>query len=117
MIEYSITNDGILQSNLIEISHIKYACDTEEHKHDAIEFVYILSGKGEHIIDGRKEKVSRGPLVIIDCGQFVNRKNVAGDIYYAINPSQINYSLSDLDSIFAFNLSHKQQSVSNEGEF
>ena len=69
MIEYSITNDGILQNSLIEISHIKYACDTEEHKHNAIEFVYILSGKGEHIIDGRKEKVSRGSLVIIDCGQ------------------------------------------------
>ena len=69
MREYCISNDGILQSNLIEISHIKYAFDTEEHTHDAIEFVYILSGKGEHIIDGRKEKVSRGSLVVIDCGQ------------------------------------------------
>ena len=69
MRKYYINSDNGMQSDLIEISHVKYAYDTDAHIHDAIEFVYILSGRGEHIIDNRKEIVSRGSLIVINCGQ------------------------------------------------
>lgn len=66
---YTIDNQRAIQNDLAEIQYIKYSCDTDVHIHDAIEVVYILSGKGEHIIDNRIERVSRGSLVIIDYGQ------------------------------------------------
>lgn len=101
MKKYSISNDGALQSSLVEISHIKYACDTAEHIHDAIEFVYILSGKGEHIIDDRKEKASRGTLVVIDCGQVHSFSVTESTEYFnlLIKPEFIDKSLKSKSSL------------------
>lgn len=102
MKEYSISNAGALQSNLVEISHIKYACDTEAHIHDAIEFVYILSGKGEHVIDNRKEKVSRGSLVVIDCGQVHSFSVTESTEYFnlLLKPEFIDKSLKTRNNLY-----------------
>ena len=101
MRKYYINSDNGMQSDLVEISHIKYAFDTAEHIHDAIEFVYILSGRGEHIIDDRKEKVSRGTLVVIDCGQVHSFSVTESTEYFnlLIKPEFIDKSLKSKSSL------------------
>lgn len=102
MKKYSIRNNEPLHSSLIEISHIEYAYDTEEHIHDAIEFVYILSGKGEHVVNDRKEKVSRGSLVVIDCGQVHSFSVTENTKYFnlLLKPEFIDESLKTKSNLY-----------------
>ena len=45
--------------------------DTVErkHLHDCIEIVYILSGSGEHVVDGVSHTVGEGSIVFINYNQ------------------------------------------------
>ena len=38
------------------------------HKHEFVEIVYTISGRGEHTVDGRAYETERGDLLLIDCG-------------------------------------------------
>ena len=76
-----INSNNIMKSNLIELAYVEFAHDDKVHMHDAIELVYIVSGNGEHIVDGRKEKVSGGSLILINHGQ-THSFNVIGSMDY-----------------------------------
>lgn len=72
----------------------------EEHLHEFVEIVYILSGSGIHGIDGVEYAVSRGSLL------FINYRQVhyfRGDMKYAnilIEPSWISEKLMDTENAF-----------------
>ena len=40
----------------------------EEHTHDFVELVYILSGKAEHVVDGKRYLLNRGDILFMNCG-------------------------------------------------
>lgn len=58
--------DEPMKRDDIDIRYIEYGCDEPEHSHDAIEIAYVVSGRGEHIINNKSLRAERGFLVVID---------------------------------------------------
>lgn len=48
------------------MSYSKYGHEESKHTHDGIELVYIVSGNGEHIVNGNVLKAKKGTLCIMD---------------------------------------------------
>ncbi len=58
--------DGVNGRDDLEIKYIEYGCDEPEHTHGAIELCYVVSGSGEHVLDGRSIRAGRGTLILLD---------------------------------------------------
>lgn len=65
MKHFSIGDEPMKRDD-IDIRYIEYGCDEPEHSHDAIEIVYIVSGSGEHIVNGKTLRAQRGLLLVLD---------------------------------------------------
>jgi AraC family L-rhamnose operon transcriptional activator RhaR len=63
------TGDYINQFENINIFQYPAIGEEEEHTHDFIEIVYIISGKGQQVINGTRYDVERGDLLFINIGQ------------------------------------------------
>ena len=69
--------------------------DESEHTHDFLEIVYILSGRGQHSVNGRSYKVQRGNLLFINFGQ-THAFSPAGEMEIVnclVNPQFIDHEL------------------------
>lgn len=72
----------------------------EEHLHEFIEMVYILSGSGIHGIDGVEYAVSRGSLLFINYRQVHYFKGDMQYINILIEPSWMSEKLIDTENAF-----------------
>ncbi len=49
---------------------IRTADEPNYHKHDHLEFCYILSGRGRHRIGGKTYEVREGDLIVVNAGEY-----------------------------------------------
>lgn len=84
---------------LIEINNVE---KEEEHTHDFIEFVYMLSGKSVHTVDGVEYPMNRGDLLIINYNQIhsFNGEKSARFCNILIKPAFLDRSLSQSEDLF-----------------
>lgn len=79
------------------------AAPYHEHSHDFVEFVYMLSGRCTHTVDGVAYPMKRGDLLIVNYNQRHNRSGgeAAEYINILLKPEFISQSLVDQDNAFA----------------
>ena len=81
----------------------KFSHSTAKHTHDFIEIVYVIKGKGTHVVDGRSYPTSSGDLLFINYNSIHSVRSETGvsyvDIY--LKPAFIDESLRGAETAFA----------------
>ncbi len=91
---YLSTNAGICHHAQM------YKC--KEHLHDFVEFVYILSGKCVHTVDGKVFPLKKGDMLIINYDQTHSIVGGTGEfIDIFLKPEYLNENLADQCNAFA----------------
>ncbi len=87
----------------VMVARSPYGINEPEHKHDFIEFVYMLKGECLHIIDGKEYRVSHGDMLVINYNQTHSIKGNDNIKYINIlvKPEYINASLANTDNAFS----------------
>ena len=65
MLRFQIDQYNLLENEQIDLKFIEYAHEQEKHTHMAIEIVYVVEGKGEHVVNGKKIQAQRGTLIML----------------------------------------------------
>lgn len=91
---YLSTNAGICHYDQ------QYKC--KEHLHDFLEFVYILSGKCVHTVDGKVFPLKKGDMLIINYDQTHSIVGGTGEFFNVfLKPEYLNENLADQCDAFA----------------
>ena len=104
---FYIENSNVIENNQVNIAFIEYAHEQDKHIHEGIEIVYIVDGRGEHIVNDTRIKVKRGSLIIMNKDCVHSFTNIEHLKYYNLmfDPSYISDKLKKEDSISdVFNL-------------
>ena len=72
------------------------------HTHDFIEFVYILSGKSLHTVNGVEYPMDRGDLLIVNYDELHSFSTTPETLYYniLIKPTVIDKNLEKCRDLF-----------------
>ena len=81
----------------------KFSHSATKHTHDFIEIVYVIKGKGTHIVDGRVYPVSSGDLLYVNYGSTHSFESVGGFDYVdiLIKPEFVSESLKGSENAFS----------------
>lgn len=67
---YTIDEGRLIHYDGFSMGYAEFENDTLQHTHAPIEMVYVVSGHGEHIINGKVFTVKRGSMIIMDCNSI-----------------------------------------------
>ena len=81
----------------------KFSHSTAKHTHDFIEIVYVIKGKGTHVVDGRSYPTSSGDLLFINYGCTHSFESIGGFEYtdILIKPEFVSESLKGSENAFS----------------
>lgn len=87
----------------VMVARSPYGIDESTHKHDFIEFVYMLKGECLHVIDGKEYRVNHGDMLVINYNQTHSIKGDKSTAYVNIlmKPEYISASLANADNAFS----------------
>lgn len=71
-VRYLTDKEYFRDKELIAITVSEYRPTIEDHRHDFYEIAYITHGSGYHIINGKKDYISEGSLILITPGSVHN---------------------------------------------
>lgn len=72
------------ENEMIRIMYCKQKA-TEPHRHDYLEMVFVMKGKGVHILNGKKTVVEKGDYFIIDYGAYHKYTTIGNTGFEIIN--------------------------------
>ena len=89
--------------NDIIIRRISHAAPVEPHTHDFIEFVYMLSGRSLHRVNGTEYPLDSGDLLIVNYGEIHQFSADPETRFYniLIKPAIIDNSLAECRDLFS----------------
>ena len=89
-------------NNEYYINYVDLEITEEEHTHKFIEFVYTLSGKGIHTVDGRDYHVKSGDMIVINHNRTHKVTPIEGFRYVDImlKPEYVDSTLVGTNDLF-----------------
>jgi len=96
-----IAEDFNVKNPKVGVIYIEFSHEESEHIHEGIEVVYIIGGRGTHVINDKKIKAKRGTLIILNKESVHSFYNIEPMKYYNVmfDPSFLNSSLTKDDTI------------------
>lgn len=88
-----------IRHDILERNEVSY----HSHRHDFVEFIYMLRGECTHCVDNSEYNLKHGDLLIINYGQIhsITGNSPAEYINIFLKPQYINQSLSNQNNAFA----------------